>query len=234
MRRVSLLGIAFVCTAALLSVSGVQAQRIPNGDVGSLGSSIAPGQGAGLPGAQADMGAGTPGFFPLIMRVAGTVGVSNFPPTQNVTGAVAVSNLPMDASGNLRVVGPPPAPTFSFSKIVNGLSVDGQDMTIGPFPTDGHQRFSLFVRANLMSSGFGYGRGNNGSSCISISVDTGGEDMFVAVPPANTLGSQCTSMSQGMVESVSAGVVYGPELRVHLSASGGATATTEVWLYLSN
>ncbi len=166
------------------------------------------------------------------MRVAGTVGVNNFPPTQDVTGAVAVTNLPMDASGNLRVVGPPPAPTFSFSKIVNGLSIDGQDVTIGPFPTDGHQRFSLFVRANLMSSG-GYGRGY-GPSCISASVDTGGEDMFVAVPPANTLGSQCTSMSQGMVESVSAGVVYGPELRVHLSASGGATAMAEVWLYLSN
>ncbi len=177
------------------------------------------------------MGTGAPGFFPLIMRVAGTVGVSNFPPTQNVAGAVAVSNLPIDASGNLRVTGPPPTPTFSFSKIANGLSVDGREMTLGPFPTEGHQRFSLFVRANLMSSGgYGYGYG----SCISTSVDTGGEDMFVLVPPSNTLGNQCTNMSQGMVEGVSAGAVYGPELRVRLSASGGATATAEVWLYLSN
>jgi hypothetical protein len=130
------------------------------------------------------------------------------------------------------VVGPPPAPTFSFSKIANSLNVNGQDMMIGPFPTDGHQRFGLFVRANLMSS-MGYGR-TSGSTCISASVDTGGEDMFVAVPPANMLGSQCTNMSQAMVESVFAGVVYGPELRVHLSASGGATAIAEVWLYLSN
>ena len=231
MRKVSVWGIAVVSAAALLSVSGAQAQRRPNGDGGSSGSDIARANGPGLTGAQTDMGTGAPGLFPLIMRVAGTVGVSNFPPTQNVTGAVSVSNLPTDASGSLRVAGPPPAPAFAFSKIANGVSVDGREMTIGPFPTDGHQRFSLFVRANLVSPSTYYGYG---SSCITSSVDTGGEDMFVTVPPANTLGSQCTNMSQAVVESISAGMVLGPEIRIRLSASGGATAMAEAWLYLSN
>ncbi len=40
-------------------------------------------------------------------------------------------------------------------------------------------------------------------------------------------------MTQGVVASVSTGAVYGPELRVRLSTSGGATAMAEVWLYLS-
>ncbi len=230
MHSISLWGIGLICVALFLSGGKTEAQRKPIDERGSIGST-APAAGAAFPGA-VDMRTTGPGFFPLIMRVAGTVGVSNFPSTQNITGAVAVSNLPVDSSGNLRVMGPPPAPAFSFSKIASGMSVDGREVTIGPFPTDGRQRFSLFVRANLMSAG-GYGY-LYGSSCVSASIDTGGEGMFVTVPPASTLGTQCTNMSQGTLESVSAGAVYGPELRVRLSASGGATGTVDAWLYLSN
>jgi hypothetical protein len=106
MRKAVLYGVAVVCVCLLFALSGPQAQKVISGNGNDTSSSPVPVAVSNFPQIQ-------PVAVDKTVTVTGSVAVTNLPAVQQVAGTVNVGNLPVDADGNVKVVGIAAAPSAS-------------------------------------------------------------------------------------------------------------------------
>lgn len=142
--------------------------------------------------------------------------IQQVPPSQDkpaqqvevVGGTVDVGNLPLDADGNVRVVGQSAAPSYRWIQVADQVPLTSGPYTFGPFDVAGW-RTATFLWGPAPS--------------FSFTVQYGGDGFFaVEVTPTNIPGGRQLFTTE----------VHGPQTQLVIYP--GQPMNITLWLYLSN